>query len=175
MGTKCIRKFIMLVMMMGSLIPAVIVVPQVHANNVASTSFRPSSLPIVLGDFSEVDNFLGPLGGCLKKNIGRCKQWKSTVGNKHFVGCINPAFEHCVLEHRHSGDPIRPIMENCTFECLERNHGIIASILWVVYLTAITNISKSPHSKTTNPTSLSRRPHRIPEVGFHRSFNFQGN
>jgi hypothetical protein len=80
MARKCIRKLI-LVLMELLIIP--ILVQVLHANDLATTSLGPSSLPILLPQFSELDNIvMGPLGKCLKTRTKDCKKRCAELGDR---------------------------------------------------------------------------------------------
>jgi hypothetical protein len=60
-GRKYIRKLILGIMEL-----LIFNLLKVQANDFAPTSFHPSSLPIMLLDFSKVDKVLGVMERCLK-------------------------------------------------------------------------------------------------------------
>lgn len=80
MGRKCIRK--LLLVMMEFLI---LILVQVHANVLVPTTFGPSSFPIPLPDFTELDQVLAPMGECLKNGIESCKEERNSNEEEKLV------------------------------------------------------------------------------------------
>lgn len=79
MARKCIRTLILVIMEL--LLPILV---QVRAIDLAPTSYGPSSLPVPLSDFSELDEVEknGPMGVCLKSQIEHCKRERRQSGDE---------------------------------------------------------------------------------------------
>lgn len=120
MARKCIRKLI-LVLMELLIIP--ILVQILHANDLPPTSFRPSSLPILLPQFSELDNVLGPLGKCLKTRTKDCKKRSAELGDLNYERCVERSYVDCMDDVEEHEDPIYPMMKKCVGDCVRANKG----------------------------------------------------
>jgi hypothetical protein len=113
MAGKCIRRLMAPVTVKLLILSLVIV----QANNHAPTSFNPSSIPIQLSHFSELDQVYGLLRICLKKKIGDCRQKIRLhgAGNFDYDDCIGQSFVNCLRYY----EPFwGPIIARCVVGCL---------------------------------------------------------
>jgi hypothetical protein len=142
MGRKCIRK--LLLVMMEVLI---LILVQVHANVLAPSTFGPSSFPIPLPDFTELDQVLAPMGECLKNVIESCKEERNSheeenpVADLIYDSCVVVRFGLCIKEYAHGLDlkKYSPFII-CSLACREK-HGV-AGCLIKCYETHFENVKR---------------------------------
>jgi hypothetical protein len=110
---KCVRKLMLVITKLH-----ILILISVQANNIAPTSFTPSSPPILHPYSSELD--IGELHLCLIHAVGHCTRFKSTwpFPDKAYELCITNAFALCIVETRGSKNPI--IFHNLRY-CLDVN------------------------------------------------------
>jgi len=113
MVRKCVRNLPVLIMEV-----LILIVLNVQANDLASTSFYPSSPPILLPYSFELDRAKGDIHECLTNEIEGCKSSKTTWPSSDikYSYCIFRSFKKCLNEFpRH---PImRPIIKDCFLVC----------------------------------------------------------
>jgi len=158
MAMKCIGKVILVIMEL--VIPIFV---QVHANDIASTSFGPSSLPIQVSNVFELDKVQGPMGECLQPQIKYCKRERRLHEDQWFYErCIQYSFQHCLHRIRGNEDPtMTPLSKTCTSDCARQKHKSIIHIqtcLLECYEEYIQNLPKIYNEHIENPPNIYNKP-----------------
>jgi hypothetical protein len=158
---KCIGKVILVIMEL--LIPILV---QVHANDLASTSFGPSSLPIHVSDVFELDKVQGPMEECLRPQIKYCKRERWLHEDQGLYDrCIHYSFLNCMHHIRGNEDPtMTPLIKMCTGDCArkqELNIHIQACLL-KCYEDYIQNLPKIYNEHIEYPATTYGKPIKNP-------------
>ena len=74
------------------------VLVKVQANDLVSTSFHPSSLPILLPHPSQLDNMKSIFHICLEENMERCENLREEPDNRFFALCILKNYKYCTVK-----------------------------------------------------------------------------
>jgi hypothetical protein len=118
MSRKCLRKFMVAVMMELLII--------IHFQ-VQAFSFSPSSLGTPLSHFSKLDGVEGPFAICIRKRTKKCNAWLQikNEGIRVFAysWCIGVIFDLCRDDGHNKAleDPIYPTIKRCVGDCFEKH------------------------------------------------------
>ena len=133
MARKCFRQ-----LMLAKMDLVILLLIQVQANDLTSTSLHPSSLPIPLLHPYELDNM--PLYDFISLKLETCEEWYKRVHIGLLVGCVIESYDTCfggckiqaedlVWRATHEGDLVWKIARSGINHCYNkhRDHEIRSS------------------------------------------------
>jgi hypothetical protein len=95
----------------------ILIVIEVKANNLFSTSLNPPSLPIPLPNPSKLDNVESLFHTVLKKELAKCEKFEKRKEFEENARCILKSFFHCFRQPLHSNDRAYHIADECLLKC----------------------------------------------------------
>lgn len=146
MAWKSVRALRVLLIMIFLISILVQLIQASHDENMAPTSFGPSSPPIAVYDHfptklgtASHQGTLGPMGDCLKKIIRRCGHFKKLgrLGMFTYEACILYKFGRCARKLIALRDPMAVIIDKCMRDCNALNpnrNKTVSSYLSKCYL-----------------------------------------
>ena len=108
MITKFMRKLIMTIIEL-----VILIVIEVKANDLFSTSLNPRSLP----NPSKLDNVESLFHTVLKKELAKCEKFVKRKEFEENARCILKSFFHCFRQPLHSNDRAYHIADECLLKC----------------------------------------------------------
>ncbi len=116
MAWKLIRKLMILIMDL-----VILVLIEVQVNDMTSTSFHTSSLPISLHHPFKLDKLYSIFPICFEKKIKKCKKLQKREGLLEHSSCVLDAFRHCVRKINPL-DPMHEVLATIELLCQIEYH-----------------------------------------------------
>lgn len=93
-------------LMMVMIDSVLLILVEVQAINIVSTSLHPTSLQMLLPYPSKIDNVKSIFQLCLEEEIAECENMPKGEDPNKLVLCIMESFEVCIEKFEHEYDPV---------------------------------------------------------------------